>query len=136
MGLFSRKTKIVDNSEASLETKFFGWLDGVLGKKLPSGIEAIAFNLYEDADNNWSIELVGSSYFSETDPDWPCSEVYTTRENPFSIKRELDWGEIEKTFTDLVNLYLEKGQYSDDLKQYQAIGIGFVDGDTTIIYKK
>lgn len=121
------------NSE---EIEFFHWLDDILSKKLPSNIKAIAFNLYEDNDNKWSIELVGTSIFDENNSDWACSEVYTTRENPYFLVKESDWKTIESLFTSFLQNYLNTGKYSNTLKKYCAIGIGFVDGDLSIIYKR
>lgn len=130
MGLFDR---LINNT---YDKEFFKWLDSILKLELPNEIKAINFNLYKDINNKWSIELIGSSSFNENDPDWACDEVFTTRENPFVITKESKWNEIETLFTNLVNKYLESGKYCNKLKQYEAIGIGFVDGDLNILYKK
>ena len=39
-------------------------------------------------------------------------------------------------FISLVNEYLSSGKYAGKLKEYQAIGIGFVDGDLQILYAR
>ena len=39
-------------------------------------------------------------------------------------------------FIDLLNEYLSFGKYAGSLKKYQAIGIGFVDGDLHILYER
>lgn len=57
-------------------------------KKLPSDVEAISFNLYEDNGDKWSVELVGTSTFDENNSDWACNEVYTTRENPYVLTKK------------------------------------------------
>lgn len=36
----------------------------------------------------------------------------------------------------LIKKYLEQGAYSNILKNYQAVGIGFVDGDIEIVFNK
>ena len=38
--------------------------------ELSSEIKAIIFNLYEDTDNKWSIELVGTFSFNTDNDDW------------------------------------------------------------------
>lgn len=43
---------------------------------------------------------------------------------------------MEAMFIDWVNKYLYMGKYSDKLKQYQAVGLGFVDGILNILYKQ
>lgn len=115
--------------------KFKKWLDNILKTKLPDGVIAINFNLYEDIDNKWSIELIGASSFDENNEDWACDEIFTTRDNPFVLVEESDWKTIEIIYTNLINEYLENGKYSNMLKQYTAIGIGFVDGDISIVYR-
>ena len=125
-----------NTNKNSEEIGFFNWLDEVLSKKLPSNIKAINFNLYEDNDNKWSIELVGTSTFDENNSDWACNEIYTTRENPYALVKESNWKEVETLFTSFLNNYLSTGKYSNILKEYCGIGIGFVDGDLSIIYKR
>ena len=95
-----------------------------------------SFNLYEDTDNKWSIELVGTFSFNTDKDDWACDEVFTTRDKPFVIERESDWKSMETVCIDLVNEYLSFGKYAGKLKEYQAIGIGFVDGDLHILYER
>lgn len=130
-------TKRKLNEKVNLEEKeFFNWLDEILSKKLPDNIKAINFNLYEDVNNKWSIELVGTSTFDENNSDWACSEIYTTRETPYILVKKSDWKTIEKIFTSFLKNYLDTGKHSKVLKKYCGIGIGFVDGDLSIIYKK
>ena len=52
------------------------------------------------------------------------------------IERESDWKSMETVCIDLVNEYLSFGKYAGKLKEYQAIGIGFVDGDLHILYER
>ena len=51
MGLFDKLKPNKNNKD------FFEWLDLLLKNELSSEIKAIIFNLYEDTDNKWSIEL-------------------------------------------------------------------------------
>lgn len=130
MGLFGRLKPNKNNKD------FFEWLDSILKNELNSEIKAINFNLYEDIDNKWSIELVGTFSFAKDNDDWACDEGFTTRDNPFVIECESDWKSMETVFIDLVNEYLSFGEYAGKLKEYQAIGIGFVDGDFHILYER
>ena len=118
------------------EKKFFMWMDDILKNNLPNAVVAINFNLYEDQDNTWSIEFVGTGSFDLEDEDWACDEIFVNRENQFKISYNGDWKEVEKLFIDYLNEYLNKGTYADKLKNYSAVGIGFVDGDISVIYKK
>jgi hypothetical protein len=108
----------------------------ILKNELNSEIKAINFNLYEDTDNKWSVELVGTFSFDKDNDDWACDEVFTTRDQPFVIECESDWELVETFFISLVNEYLSSGKYAGKLKEYQAIGIGFVDGDLQILYAR
>lgn len=128
--------KNCENTNKNLEEiEFFNWLDDVLNRELPPDVKAICFNLYEDNDNKWAIELVGTSTFDGNNSDWACNEVYTTRENPYVLVKKSDWKTMEDIFTSFLKNYLEVGKYSNTLKNYSGIGIGFVDGDLNIVYK-
>lgn len=118
------------------DVAFFKWIDSILMNELNSDIKAINFNLYEDADNKWSIELVGTLSFDRNNDDWACDELFATRDNPFIIVCQSDWKSMETYFIDLVRNYISSGKYAGKLKSYQAIGIGFVDGDLHILYER
>ena len=116
--------------------EFEAWLDAALEADLPENIAAFNFNLYEDGDNLWSIELIGASRFDPEDPDWACDEVFTNREDPLSWSEEADWEDVQEAMTTCVARYLSEGAYASALKNSEAVGIGFVDGDITIVYVK
>lgn len=128
--------RISRNTRSREEDGFFGWLDAVLAGGLPAGIKAINFNLYDDGGGKWSVELVGTSTFDESSSDWACREVYTTRDTPFVLMKESDWKTVESLFVSLLEKYLDGGKYASALKKYRAVGVGFVDGDLHILYKK
>lgn len=117
-------------------TDFENWLNRILEENIPIKGAAVNFNLYEEEDNNWSIQLISASYFDEDDPDWCCEEVFTTGEDLFSWQQDSGWEKIFKTSCDLIRRYLKEGKYSAEFKKYQAVAVGFVDGDLEILYKK
>ena len=112
------------------------WLDDILQQSIPDDVLALNFNLYDDGDYSWSIELVGTDSFDIDDDDWRCDEVFDfgTRDNPLEWKEENAWDYILDEMIDIINRYLEEGQFADVLKQYKAVGIGFVDGDANTLY--
>jgi hypothetical protein len=118
---------------------FSMWLDKFLMNEFPSNTVAINFNLYESSENTYDIQLIASDKFDEIDQDWACSEIFSTEENIFSIPRTkdiFDWEDGLIFMKKMVKDYLNKGKYSEKLKRYQAIGVGFVDGDIEILYLK
>ena len=112
------------------------WLDDILQQSIPDDVLALNFNLYDDGDYSWSIELVGTDSFDIDDDDWRCDEVFDfgTRDNPLEWKEENTWAYILDEMIDIMNRYLEEGRFADVLKQYKAVGIGFVDGDANTLY--
>ena len=50
------------------------WIDSIFENTIPNEVVGIAFNLYEDETNQWSIEMIGSASFDVEDPDWACDE--------------------------------------------------------------
>lgn len=62
------------------------WLNLVLEQDIPEEVLAFCFNLYEDGENSWSMELVGTERFDADDEAWPCDEItdFGTRKEPFA----------------------------------------------------
>ena len=114
------------------------WINNVLEQEIPPETAAFCFNLYEDEDNTWSMELVGTERFDLDDSDWACDEItnFDTREEPFSWEKDAEWDEILDEVVDALKQYLENGLYADILKSYAGVGVGFVDGDIEILYSK
>ena len=113
------------------------WLNEVLTQLIPNGVTAFSFNLYEDALNRWSMEIIGTSSFDPDDSDWACDEVcdFGTRNNPLSWKQEdTTWEQILDEVVQALTKYLEEGEYANVLKSYNGVGVGFVDGDLEILY--
>ena len=114
------------------------WLDRALMQRIPENVVAFCFNLYEDEEYTWSMELVGTEQFDVDDPDWPCYEVITfgTREKPYVWKQKAKWDMIQEKMAVHLKRYLEIGKHAKKLKDRQAVGISFVDGDISILYAK
>jgi hypothetical protein len=119
-------------------TGFSNWLDSHLSQNLSVDIVAVNFNLYESSDNTYEVELVGCNMFSESDSDWACSEIFTTRDDLYFIPMTSDifhWEQGLLFVSKLVIKYLHEGIFADKLKHYKAVSIGFADGDLNIIYR-
>jgi len=118
------------------------WLDDVLEDVsetgIPTEVIAFGFNLYDDGDDNWSMELIGTSEFDTNNEDWLCHEVtdFDTRDDPFQWCKKAKWEEILNNITRYLKKYLESGKYADILKAKSGIGVGFIDGDVKILYSK
>ena len=114
------------------------WLDNALNQEIPDEVVALCFNLYEDGNNKWSMEIVGTDRFDVEDEDWCCDEVtdFGTRNNCYTWEEAKKWNEILSEITSLLKDYLVSGKYAKLLKEKCGIGVGFVDGDIEIIYQK
>lgn len=112
------------------------WLDKVLVQDIPEDVVAFCFNLYDDGDNRWSMELVGTERFDEDDEDWPCDEVtdFGTREGLLAWSKEAEWEAVFEEVCTVLKQYLEKGKYASILKSKAGIGVGFVDGDVEVLF--
>lgn len=121
-----------------MDTDIEIWLNNILIQEIPENVVALNFNLYEDGNNCWSIELVGSDIFDLDDEDWPCNEVFDfdTRQNPLNWSQDATWNKVLTEISEIIKNYLNHGLYANILKKYQAVGISFVDGDVNIIYTK
>jgi hypothetical protein len=115
-----------------------GWIDGILEKGIPDEAKALSFNLYDDGGGSWSAELVGTGSFDPEDEDWACDETcdFGTRDKPLKWEKEASWEEILDECAAEINEYLKNGKYASLMKKCEGIGVGFVDGDGRILYKK
>ena len=115
---------------------FEKWLDETMRRGIPENVSALNFNLYEDGEDLWSAELVGTESFDPDDSDWACDEIFDNRETPLSRNEEADWETILSKVQGIVEEYLQKGTYAQQLRQYRGIGVGFVEGDIELVYVK
>jgi len=118
--------------------KISEWIDAVLVEDIPSEVVAFCFNLYEESDNTWSMELVGAGRFDPEDQDWACDEItdFDSRTNMFIWQADCEWYEALETMVTVLKQYLQKGKCADVLKSKFGVGVGFVDGDIEILYIK
>ena len=139
MGLFDflkKKEKIIAPKSAHYE-EMVKWIDFVLSQRVPEEVVAFCFNLYDDGENKWSIEIVGTDYFKKSDVDWPCYEIvdFGTRENPFVWVSDMSWDKVLDETVLILKAYLQTGKYAKVLKSKKGVATGFVDGDTILLYK-
>lgn len=119
----------------NLKNDFFSWMDAILKKDFPKDTVAICFNLYEEQDNHWGVELVGTDEYDEEDDDWACDEIIAFRDNLFHLEMDTDWEKVWDVVNELVKKYLETGSESEKLLQYEAIATGFTDSELKILYQ-
>jgi len=117
--------------------EFERWLDKSLKENIPTEVKAFSFNLYEPP-GGFGIEIIGAAYFDENDPDWACDEIWEPKQRGIEIPIEFSgnsWEECLKKMESIARQYLQQGQERNILLASEGVGIGFVDGDISIIYK-
>lgn len=123
-----------------LFSDFSDWLDKHLAENLSNDIVAVNFNLYEGLEGSNSvyfIELIGCDKFEEGTDDWACDGIFSTDNDIFIISKSEDiihWEQGMSFISGLIKRYLIEGTYANKLKNYIAIGVGFVDGNIDIIH--
>lgn len=121
---------------------FSAWLDDILESvEMPAETKAYCFNLYEESleDSVYSVQLIAADKFDENDPDWACEECWSSEEDVFCVElsdeKEKDWKAAESLIKALAGKYLNSGKHGGILRE-KPVGIGFVDGDLSIIKNK
>jgi hypothetical protein len=127
----------------NFEQHFVSWLHKSLSENIAFDVQAFCFNLYEPAgerDVKFGIELIGAGSFDEEDSDWPCDEVWEPATRGISIPvaySGLEWEQCLGKLKALVKTQLKGSSAAiAPLKESQGIGIGFVDGDLEIVWKR
>ncbi|MCG9709387.1 MULTISPECIES: hypothetical protein [unclassified Pseudoalteromonas] len=126
----------------SFEQEFQEWLVDALPEKVPEGVVAFSFNLYEPALRDgvkFGVEVVGTSEFDPEDEDWACEEVWEPQERQLFIPIEFsgtDWAKCQDRLKELLlQLLLSEHRLSSVLKSTRGIGVGFVDGSLDIVWQ-
>lgn len=109
------------------------WIDSIMQITIPDDVVAFCFNLYEDANKGWSLELVGAGSFDINDTDWACDEVFTSRNTPLTWYDDGEWQDVQMAVIKMLKEYLGKGRYGKVLNERQGLAVGFVDGDLTLL---
>lgn len=127
-----------DNTEIYI--KFENWLDNLLeNNDMPADTKAFNFNLYDECNNVYGIQIIASDRFDVDDDEWACYELWSSEEDIFCIsaddENDKSGQQAQKFITEMVADYLENGKYKNILLDSNGIGIGFVDGDIDIIFK-
>ena len=116
---------------------FTSWLNEILKNPLPENTKGINFNLYEEENpNTYGIQFVATKSFDLNDDDWACDDIFSSDENMYFFTNKNNWEQILKEIELNIKDYLDKENESTVLKNYEGIGLGFVDGDLIILYKK
>lgn len=113
--------------------EFEKWVDCSLNTELSKDIVAFCFNLYDDGNGQWSVELVGTSSFDKDDSDWACNEVFDTRNYPLKWKYKGSWKNVLSSVRSHLETYLKIGKHASMLSSQQGIALGFVDGELIIL---
>jgi hypothetical protein len=121
---------------SEFQGKFATWLEASLAEPVPDGVVAYTFNLAEP----WCIEIVGCDRYDANDPDWACDELFRSRQGELYLPSEIfgdDWEIVLERSIAMVGQYLE-GDHpaSSVLKASQAVAIGFVDGESHLLWSR
>ncbi len=128
-----------NNSE--IYNSFANWLDNLLeNNNMPESTQAFNFNLYEEEDCAYGVQIIASDRFDADDGgDWACYEIWSSEEDIFCVSAadedDKGWQAFQKFITEVICDYLVNGKYKDILLDSQGIGVGFVDGEIDIIFK-
>lgn len=117
--------------------KISTWIELILEKQVPLNIEAYNFNIYEETDSAYGIQLIGTDSFDLEDEDWACTDYYTSDENLCYIDRTPDiedWQLGLSYIKNLIEEYLLTGGKKEILLNSRAVGVGFVDGAIEFAY--
>lgn len=127
------------NNYEEIYRGFAEWLDSLLKKNdMPADTKAFNFNLYEEEDEVYSVQIIASDRFDPADDEWACCEIWSSEEDIFFVEVSDEDDKSRETFqkfvTDMISGYIRRGAYGDILGSF-PVGIGFVDGDIDVIYK-
>lgn len=92
-----------------MDRLFSTWLGRVLSKITKESIVAFCFNLYEEDDTAFSIQVVGCPSYDKQNDDWACNSAFSSKEDVFYFKSN-DWNSALQEGIELVENYMRNGQ--------------------------
>lgn len=118
--------------------ELYKWIDSSLEGDVPSEIQGFCFNLIENG-GSFSVELIGSSEFDEEDEDWACEEIFEAEQRVIEIPEDVSgdhWEKCLESMTTIIQDYLASNSSGAiKLNKVKGIGIGFVDGNLSLLTK-
>ena len=115
---------------------FASWLESVLEMEFPDSTVALYFNIYEEGDDTWSVQLIATDRFDPDDSDWACEEIFSTEDDLYTFNRSEDSEYVSEEVCEWVAQYLDMGDKADILKEYEAVGAGIAEGDVNVLYQR
>ena len=97
---------------------------------MPPGLRAFNFNLAE-ASQKFQVDLIGSTRYAESDPDWACEEAFVSQPRFFDLPREEvgdRWEGVHQLICIFVAEYIRSNTTSP-FRTAEAVTVGFVDGE-------
>lgn len=143
------KTSGNNKKVSKMSALFEEWVDKVIEKCPTQKAKGYVFNIYDNGNKNYSVEIVATKSFNEEDEDWACDELWASREHcPEFMFKSKSWEIALKEITDYVKDYLDYRERVDsngnkrlDSKYYSvftgensAVAVGFVEGDLNVLY--
>lgn len=129
----SHTAEMIEEIEESIRD----WLTRSLAEPTSGKVAAYCVNLY---DSPFRADLIGSSRFDPQDEDWACEEVWSPSIPYLDFPEEYaacPWEERLALCTDALRRYLsEDSSATEILRSAEAVAIGFVDGNLTIVHQR
>ena len=103
---------------------FEQWLDKNMCKLVPNDAVTICFRLYENKDKQWRIVLSGVDANEAEDRNWERNVIFSNQETPLVWVEDVDWTQVNSETEDVLNRYLQQGQFCHKIKQYKGVSLG------------
>ena len=120
----------------NLKKQFNKWFDEEM-QKVKGEALAYCVIIYEEGGDTYSVDLVACDEYDASDEDWACGDgIYASHcgeETLLYFDVKGGWEECLTQVGGLIENYIEQGKYGEKLKDSQAVGYGFADGDIEII---
>lgn len=133
--LNKKKQKAEYEGKGFLYEDFTKWLDSILHYGLPKDATAISYNLYDEKNNSWSLQLTATGGFDDYDYKLFFDEVFSSKNNIYTWQSVCSWKESLSQAIEGVKQYLAYGTFADKLKSYIAVAVAYKD-QVEVVYRK
>ena len=111
---------------AYTKKRFETWLDPILDYGMPKDAKAILFNIYENDDFSWELQLIATKSYSDNNFKWIFDEMYSSGHDAFLWKARYTEADALAEAVNAVKEYLVDGRFSKELKRYSAVIVSYI----------
>ena len=118
-----------------LNEKLTELINNTLRNGLSGKVKGIAFILHSYFNNKWELDILGTynKKYLPTDADW-ATDDFMPLQKTYKWQDKITEGQLLENIAIIIQDYLSNGQYSNELKSLEVVGLSSEDSSINFLY--